>query len=105
MSEQLYILKQELTISDIPMENSLNNFNINIPTDIMADVLLVLSCRTMDGMAKMNPCLLELIGMRHTDIDMNLIIDLNDTGSTFDEIAEYLDKAGLIQNSVSELTL
>jgi hypothetical protein len=34
-----------------------------------------------------------LIALRHAGIDKNLIIEMNDSGFTFDEIAEYLDSA------------
>ena len=33
-----------------------------------------------------------LIALRHAGIDKNLIIRLNDSGVTFDEIADYLDR-------------
>jgi hypothetical protein len=32
------------------------------------------------------------IQLKHADIDEGLLIDLNDSGYTFDEIAEYLDR-------------
>ena len=35
-----------------------------------------------------------LIALRCVGIDKNLLIDLNDSGLSFDEIAEYLDKIG-----------
>ena len=33
-----------------------------------------------------------LIALRHAGIDKHLLIDLNDAGYTFDEIADYLDR-------------
>ena len=33
-----------------------------------------------------------LIALRHTGIDKNLLIDLNDSGFTFHEIADYLER-------------
>ena len=33
-----------------------------------------------------------LIALRHSGIDKNLLIDLNDSGLTFAEIADYLDR-------------
>jgi hypothetical protein len=35
-----------------------------------------------------------LISLRYAGIDRNLLIDMNDSGFTFDEIADYLDKFG-----------
>jgi hypothetical protein len=32
------------------------------------------------------------IQVKHVDIDEGLLIDLNDSGYTFDEIADYLDR-------------
>jgi len=34
-----------------------------------------------------------LIALRSADIDRNLLIEMNDSGFTFDEIADYLDRA------------
>ena len=33
-----------------------------------------------------------LIALRHAGIDENLLIDMNDSSFTFDEIADYLDR-------------
>jgi len=33
-----------------------------------------------------------LIALRYAGIDRNLLIEMNDSGFTFDEIADYLDK-------------
>jgi hypothetical protein len=35
-----------------------------------------------------------LIALRYAGIDRNLLIDMNDSGMSFDEIADYLDKFG-----------
>jgi hypothetical protein len=35
-----------------------------------------------------------LIAVRASGIDKNLIIEMNDSGFTFDEIANYIDKFG-----------
>jgi hypothetical protein len=39
-----------------------------------------------------------LIALRHAGIDKNLLIDLNDSGFTFDEIADYLDQTNQLTN-------
>jgi hypothetical protein len=38
--------------------------------------------------------LAALFALRHAGIGADLMIDLNDSGSTFDEIADYLDRNG-----------
>ena len=35
-----------------------------------------------------------LIALRYARIDRNLLIEMNDSGLSFDEIADYLDKIG-----------
>jgi hypothetical protein len=35
-----------------------------------------------------------LIALRYTGIDRNLLIEMNDSGYSFDEIADYLNKYG-----------
>lgn len=39
-----------------------------------------------------------LIALRYAGIDKNLLIDLNDSGFTFDEIADYLDQTNKFTN-------
>ena len=41
-----------------------------------------------------NKLLGTLIALRYAGIDRNLLIDMNDSGMSFDEIADYLDKFG-----------
>jgi hypothetical protein len=61
--------------------------------DVMVDVLLVSSCRIMAGMVKTILRLLgALIALRHAGIDKHLLIHLNDSGFTFDEIADYVEQ-------------
>ena len=36
----------------------------------------------------------QIIALRCTDIDKNLLIEMNNPGLSFDEIADYLDKIG-----------
>jgi hypothetical protein len=35
-----------------------------------------------------------LIALRYAGIDRNLLIEMNDSGFTFDEIADYIDRIG-----------
>ena len=43
-----------------------------------------------------------LITLRHAGIDKNLLIDLNDSGFTFDEIADYLERNNEIRFELIE---
>jgi hypothetical protein len=43
-----------------------------------------------------------LIALRHAGIDKNLLIDLNDSGFTFDEIADYLERTNEIRFGLIE---
>ena len=53
----------------------------------------------MDGMVKTMPKPLgTLIAIRSDGIDKNSLIDMNDSGFTFDEIADYLDQANHSRN-------
>jgi hypothetical protein len=112
MRKQLQILKQELTVSEILRTYGKQQFKqIQYQYSdghngrcALGVIMSYYGWNGHDESLSTRRSLSELIGMRHTDIDMNLIIDLNDAGSTFDEIANYLDMASLIQNSVNELT-
>jgi hypothetical protein len=78
------------------MEKSLDKSVDDIQMGTMEDVPLVSSCRIMVGKVEM---ILTLgknywgasIALRHTGVSKDLIIRLNDSGKTFDEIADYLD--------------
>ena len=43
-----------------------------------------------------------LIALRHAGIDKKLLIDLNDSGFTFDEIADYLERNSEIGLELTE---
>jgi hypothetical protein len=45
--------------------------------------------------------LAALFALRHAGIGTDLMIDLNDSGSTFDEIADYLDQCHELANGKS----
>lgn len=56
------------------MVDNLDRFNSDTPLGLTEDVPLA------------------SIQLKHTDIYEGLLIDLNDSGYTFDEIADYLDR-------------
>ena len=79
------------------MGNILHRFRIGIQMDITVDVLLVSSCHIYGWNGKdypdaANRLLAASIQLKHADIDKGLLVDLNDSGYTFDEIADYLDR-------------
>ena len=45
-----------------------------------------------DDSAASGKLLGALIALRHAGIDKNMIIEMNDSGFTFDEIADYLNR-------------
>jgi hypothetical protein len=47
-----------------------------------------------DGSHATRKLLGALIALRYAGIDRNLLIEMNDSGYSFDEIADYLDKYG-----------
>jgi hypothetical protein len=86
------------------MENSLHRSKRNIPMGLTEDVLLASSCHTMVGMdwtGASSKLFAALFALRHAGIGTDLMIDLNDSGSTFDEIADYVDQCHELANGKS----
>ena len=83
MSQQQQLLKQDMTVSQILRTygkqfrqiQNLYSDGINGRCSDAAELLLAAS-----------------IQMKHAVVDEGLLIDLNDSGYTFDEIADYLDR-------------
>lgn len=78
------------------MESNTDKFKINIQMYIMVDVLwVIMSYYGWDGKddsQASSKLLGTLITLRAAGIDKNLIIEMNDTGFSFGEIADYLDR-------------
>ena len=99
MSQQQQLLKQELTISEILRTYSKQFRQI---TERYSDGVngrcalgVIMSYYGWDGRDDSDAAkllLAALIQMKHAVIDEGLLIDLNDSGYTFDEIADYLDR-------------
>jgi hypothetical protein len=51
-----------------------------------------------DGYQSSSKLLGTLIALRSAGIDKNLLIEMNDTGFSFDEIADYLDRINELTN-------
>jgi hypothetical protein len=54
-----------------------------------------------DGPAVATRLLTTLVALRNEDINKESVIHFNDSGSTFDEIADYLDRNYELANSKS----
>jgi hypothetical protein len=80
------------------MESNTDKFKINIQMDTIVDVLGVIMSyygwNGKDDFQAASKLLGTLIALRCAGINKNLLIDLNDSGLSFDEIADYLDKIG-----------
>ena len=97
MSRQQLLLRQELTVSQILRTYGKQFKQIHYQYSdghngrcALGVIMSYYGWNGQDESLSTRRSLSELIGIRHTDIDMNLIIDLNDSGWTFDEIADYL---------------
>ena len=99
MSQQQQLLRQELTVSQILRKYGKQFTQI---TERYSDghngrcaigvIMSYYGWNGKDDSRAGGKLLGALITLRYTGIDKNLIIRLNDSGSTFDEIGDYLDK-------------
>ena len=88
------------------MENSLHKLESSIPTDLVEDVLWVSSCLIMVGMANASSnaerrLYAALVALRQAGISKELLIELNDSGATFDDIADYLDRTEIAGRQIT----
>ena len=65
--------------------------------ELMEDARWVSSCHTMVGMASVvlnaeRRLYAALVALRRAGISKESLIELNDSGRTFEEIADYLDR-------------
>ena len=72
--------------------------------DLVEDVSWVSSCHIMVGMANASlpqkeDYMLPLVALRQAGISKELLIEMNDSGATFEEIADYLDRTHGLTNS------
>jgi hypothetical protein len=99
MSQQQLLFKQELTISQILREHGKRFKQIQKQYSdgrygrcAMGVIMSYFGWNGKDDSAASGKLLGALISLRHAGIDKNLIIELNDSGFTFDEIADYLNE-------------
>ena len=98
--QQQQLLKQDMTVSQILRTYGKQFRQIqNLYSDGVngrCALGVIMSYYGWDGRADSDAAELLLaasIQMKHAVVDEGLLIDLNDSGYTFDEIADYLDRA------------
>ena len=101
MSRQQLLLRQELTVSEILRTYGKQFKQI---TERYSDghngrcalgvIMSYYGWNGKDDSQAASKLLGTLIALRYAGIDRNLLIDMNDSGMSFGEIADYLDKFG-----------
>jgi hypothetical protein len=101
MGRQQLLLRQELTVSEILrtygkqfkqiIERYSDGHNGRCALGV---IMSYYGWNGKDDSQASSKLLGTLISLRYAGIDRNLLIDMNDSGFTFDEIADYLDKFG-----------
>ena len=101
MSQQQQLLKQELTVPQIlrtygkQFKQITERFSDGHNGRCAIGVLMsYYGWNGKDDSHAASKLLGALIALRYTGIDRNLLIEMNDSGYSFDEIADYLDKCG-----------
>jgi hypothetical protein len=99
MSRQQLLLRQELTVSQILRMYGKQFRQI---TERYSDgqngrcalgvIMSYYGWNGKDDSQATNKLLGTLIALRYAGIDRNLLIEMNDSGLSFDEIADYLDR-------------
>jgi hypothetical protein len=99
--QQQLLLKQDLSISQILREYGKNFTQI---TEQYSDgyngrcalgvIMSYYGWNGQDDVLGSSKLWGTLDALRHAGVDKNLLIEMNDSGYTFDEIAEYLDRIG-----------
>ena len=103
MSRQQLLLRQELTVSEILRTYGKQFKQI---TERYSDghngrcalgvIMSYYGWNGKDDSQAASKLLGTLIALRYAGIDRNLLIDMNDSGMSFGEIADYLDKFGYL---------
>jgi hypothetical protein len=101
MSQQQQLLKQELTVPQIlrtygkQFKQITERFSDGHNGRCAIGVLMsYYGWNGIDDSHAASKLLGALIALRYTGIDRNLLIEMNDSGYSFDEIADYLNKYG-----------
>ena len=101
MSQQQQLLNQELTVSQILRtygkqfkqitERYSDGYNGRCALGV---IMSYYGWNGQDDSQAASKLLGTLIALRSAGIDKNSLIEMNDSGMSFDEIADYLDKFG-----------
>jgi hypothetical protein len=101
MGRQQLLLRQELTVSEILRtygkqfkqitERYTDGHNGRCALGV---IMSYYGWNGQDDSQAASKLLGTLIALRYAGIDRNLLIEMNDSGFSFDEIADYLDKVG-----------
>jgi hypothetical protein len=101
MGRQQLLLKQELTVSEIlrtygkQFEQITERYSDGHNGRCALGVIMsYYGWNGKDDSQAASKLLGTLIALRCAGIDKNSLIDMNDSGMSFDEIADYLDKFG-----------
>ena len=101
MNQQQLLLKQELTVSEILRTYGKQFKQITERYSdghdgrcAMGVIMSYYGWNGKDDSQAASKLLGTLIALRYAGIDRNLLIEMNDSGLSFDEIADYLDKFG-----------
>jgi hypothetical protein len=105
MSQQQQLLKQELTVSQIlrthgkQFKQITERFSDGHNGRCVIGVLMsYYGWNGIDDSHAASKLLGALIALRYAGIDKNLLIEMNDSGYSFDEIADCLDKVSGSKN-------
>jgi hypothetical protein len=99
MSSQQLLLRQDLTVSQILRTYGKQFKQIHMQysdgNNGRCAIGVIMSYFGWDGRVNFDTAYDLLVAsdvLKHADIDEDLVIDMNDSGFTFDEIADYLDQ-------------
>jgi hypothetical protein len=105
MSMQQLLLKQELTVSQIlrtygkQFRQIIERYSDGHDGRCALGVIMsYYGWNGKDDSQAASKLLGTLIALRYAGIDRNLLIEMNDSGFTFDEIADYLDEPYKLSN-------
>ena len=104
MSQQQQLLRQELTVSQMlrtygkQFKQITEQYSDGRDGSVMGVIMSYFGWTGQDDYQSASKLLGTLIALRSAGIDRNLLIEMNDTGFSFDEIADYLDRTDELTN-------
>ena len=105
MSSQQLLLRQELTVSQILRKYGKEFTQIterysdgNNGRCAMGVIMSYFVWNGKDDIRASRKLLSAFIALTHTGVNKDLVVQLNDSGMSFDEIADYLDSSDELAN-------